>query len=771
MIPDPPFVKNGTLTLLGLPKIDLSTIPLNARFFNVMNLPFVSQLVSFAIETVANDFIAPRSYTLDISKLLVGDDVKKETATMGVLMVSFHSATDVPKADHGPGRNKTDPYLTLSYRKFGKTMYSTRVIPQELNPVWEETCFIPILPDAVKAAEKIRVSLWDSDRISADDLLGRVDIDLSALVKAPGKFERRSDLVLGTRGTKINWSIGFFGRKSVKVQSVPKRIDTRIPPELRDSPDFQPDEARFNVDSQTESLVASLPPDPSYPGILSVQIHQIYDLAEIRPHATYGKRHNEQEDIEEAGEDDTSSAPSSYIHVVVNDEPVYKTRTRAFTNRPIFNASFERFVRNFNDTKIRIVVRDARLRESDPILGILPLSLATELEHHGQVTRWYSISEGIGYGRIRVSLLYRNINLTIPRALQGWNLGTLTIFGVKAFADEAKRQILKDTSLKISTMTSQKTIGSIHAKITDECCITWETGNIVMPIRRRHASSLCFEINQGGIPFSKAGLLSTTLGQCVISLSCLDDNSRKEIEIPIFQTNDYIGFRQNAMPNNDSEESGLGTDRRLERIGTMVVDCILESGLSHAHKKYAKRSSDLAQNHQAWNREQSLIARLDREKMNEAWHAKRVARTQGLASDNEVSDRTGNGVSEVEERERLMFRATISGASIPLPSSSLQFDSKSNTKDWDSSSSSSSSPEEGDDDSKSELKESHRSVKGWLKDKRGQQKELHRRHRGIMQQKPARTILWLKNGAKSGLSKVSTALSLKREDDLIENEV
>jgi hypothetical protein len=150
LLPDPPFVKNGTLTLLGMPKIELSTTPVSKRFLNVMNLPFVSQLVSFAIKIIARDLIAPRSYTLDISKLMVGDDVKKETAAIGVLMVTFHGATDIPKADHRPGRAKVDPYVTLQYSQFGKTTYSTRVIKQDHAPVWEETCFLPILPGPVK---------------------------------------------------------------------------------------------------------------------------------------------------------------------------------------------------------------------------------------------------------------------------------------------------------------------------------------------------------------------------------------------------------------------------------------------------------------------------------------------------------------------------------------------------------------------------------------------------------------------------------------------
>ena len=54
---------------------------------------------------------------------------------------------------------------------------------------------------------------------------------------------------------------------------------------------------------------------------------------------------------------------------------VYKTRTKQYSAMPFFEAGTELFLRNYKDTSVRIVVRDARLREHDPILGIVNLDL------------------------------------------------------------------------------------------------------------------------------------------------------------------------------------------------------------------------------------------------------------------------------------------------------------------------------------------------------------------------------------------------------------
>lgn len=47
-------------------------------------------------------------------------------------------------------------------------MYSTRIITEDLNPVFEETAVLLLTLDEVKGKEDLAVMLWDSDKASAE---------------------------------------------------------------------------------------------------------------------------------------------------------------------------------------------------------------------------------------------------------------------------------------------------------------------------------------------------------------------------------------------------------------------------------------------------------------------------------------------------------------------------------------------------------------------------------------------------------------------------
>lgn len=59
-----------------------------------------------------------------------------------------------------------DPYVTLTYSRLGKPLYSTRIIKNDCNPVFEETAIILVDVNAIRLHEKLSFQLWDSDRMS-----------------------------------------------------------------------------------------------------------------------------------------------------------------------------------------------------------------------------------------------------------------------------------------------------------------------------------------------------------------------------------------------------------------------------------------------------------------------------------------------------------------------------------------------------------------------------------------------------------------------------
>ena len=85
--------------------------------------------------------------------------------------------------------------------------------------MWEETFFLLVTTDEITSEEKLSIQLWDSDARSADDVLGRVEVDILELMKTQSKMVRRADKLRGFEEAQsmpgeIHWSYGFYRKVS-----------------------------------------------------------------------------------------------------------------------------------------------------------------------------------------------------------------------------------------------------------------------------------------------------------------------------------------------------------------------------------------------------------------------------------------------------------------------------------------------------------------------------------------------------------------------------
>src|SRR5437762_12538192 len=118
--------------------------------------------------------------------ILGGGDAITETSAIGLLYLKLHLASKLTRQDlRGPG---ADPYITVSFSKYEKPMYATKMIAGTLNPIWEENAFVLINPDHIKRLENVMLKLWDSDKSSPDDVVGQVEVPLQDLVARPGEM-------------------------------------------------------------------------------------------------------------------------------------------------------------------------------------------------------------------------------------------------------------------------------------------------------------------------------------------------------------------------------------------------------------------------------------------------------------------------------------------------------------------------------------------------------------------------------------------------------
>lgn len=140
LTPEPPFLKTLTFTLMGVPQVQAGCIPMLEKGVNILNLPLISNFVNYAISAAASMYVAPKSMSIDMRAILQGDDIQKDVQALGVMWIRIHRAVGLSKQDkRGSKHGGSDPYITLSFSKYGKPMYCTRVITDDLNPVWEES--------------------------------------------------------------------------------------------------------------------------------------------------------------------------------------------------------------------------------------------------------------------------------------------------------------------------------------------------------------------------------------------------------------------------------------------------------------------------------------------------------------------------------------------------------------------------------------------------------------------------------------------------------
>lgn len=69
--------------------------------------------------------------------------------------------------------------MNVCLSPMNKTQYTTRMISKTLEPVFEETAVLLVDANAAKIGEKVTLEVWDSDRFTDDDMIGRVEVDVA----------------------------------------------------------------------------------------------------------------------------------------------------------------------------------------------------------------------------------------------------------------------------------------------------------------------------------------------------------------------------------------------------------------------------------------------------------------------------------------------------------------------------------------------------------------------------------------------------------------
>jgi hypothetical protein len=546
-------------------------------------------------------YVAPKSMSIDMRAILQGDSIQKDTEALGVLWIRIHRATGLSKQDRrGSKHGGSDPYITLAFSKYGKPMYCTRVITDDLHPIWEETAALLVGPELIKADENLSVELWDSDRHTSDDIVGKVELSLQKMIQHPGKMYPQVSKLAGMEADsempgELHWEVGFFSKPKFRKEMRTDGKNKALPEQLKNDPRLQDDKGVTN--SEEDDAVMHTPPDPLWPsGVCSVVIHQIVnlELENIKgtTGSTKGREYEPAKPYGEAKEETGGDLPTSYCTILYNDELVYRTRSKAVSSQPIFNAGTERFIRDWRSAIVTVTVRDQRNREHDPILGVVPLKLSDILETASQVTRWYPLDGGIGFGRVRISLLFRSIETRLPPNMLGWDVGTFEVRSERILATGYSHA----PKLKLRTGGSTGKISRTHAHKLDEGDGYFfdllehdGSNNVRLPVKHRYRSPIVFEFHVANKRKADA--------YAVIWLQHFIDNEDTDINIPIWQTAAPARLTQNYITeDNCAKEPGL---EDLKEVGRLQFRARFKAGTDESHEAFVS-DNNTRETYETW---------------------------------------------------------------------------------------------------------------------------------------------------------------------------
>jgi hypothetical protein len=474
--------------------------------------------------------------------------------------------------------------------------------------------------------------------------------------------------------------------------------------------------------TQYVAVIVSAPPSKEFvSGIFSIQIHNVTGLeVQKLQKQDKGDGGDDEEEAEQADD-----MPDSYCTIIINHKKIFKTRTKPKNSKPFFNAGTERFIRDWRDTEVIVSVRDSREREEDPLIGLVYLPLAKIFAERSQVMESYSLVGGIGYGKARISLVWRSVELNLPPHLRGWDYGTLQVRGPVKPKNDLDNGLTRHR-IKIRTNTGR-------VKLYPDDGVWKATGKrgpdeLFMAVRKRYSSAMIIEFRKSSIGPDK------TLAFAVLWLHELEDDKDETRCLKVWK-----GKKESLRKAQTCCEFD-GSDEKDELLGEVELTVRFWRGLSGYHKSFAAKSKNhdmrnvmecldtitdegLGDDEGDIDDEDSTTDDTDDEDVSETRRKKLRMHTNDdstpSSSDNEGGDDRKHGLSSASnpslsdfKKVKNIFRNPVDGIT------------EGATKVL--------APGHNDPDDGS------RGLRGQMRDYKDHHKQLHRKHRGIMQWRAAR---------------------------------
>ncbi|EEB94334.1 hypothetical protein MPER_06867, partial [Moniliophthora perniciosa FA553] len=145
-----------------------------------------------------------------------------------------------------------------------------------------------------------------------------------------------------------------------------------------------------------------------------------------------------------------------------------------------FDAGTEKFIKDWRNSIIMIAVRDSRLHEADPLIGVVVIPLFKVLKNRSQLTDSFPLVGGA----------------KLPRQLLGWESGTLEIYPESIRAVSGLPAELSSCRILLRTLYGK---GKVYPKQEDDGNTGWRQKRdrpIRLPVKKRYSSCLLVQFRK-----------------------------------------------------------------------------------------------------------------------------------------------------------------------------------------------------------------------------------------------------------------------------------
>jgi len=293
--------------------------------------------------------------------------------------------------------------------------------------------------------------------------------------------------------------------------------------------------------------------------------------------------------------------------------------------------------------------------------------------------RWFPLSGGLGWGHVRISLLFKPIDIALPPRISGYEVATLEVRSLTA--TDLSSISDRNVSVAIETDCDRYTLetagdedghkstevhspGQVSSRASldlagDGAQVEWAIDRpIKLAVEYRHSCSVVISF----ITKSKIVKKKKVLGLATIKLDDCPDGESSERTVPIFETTEVkdavMGTaawtdhdtQSPAAPSTPTRRLSSSSSRRrlsggpARIIGYVTLSLVLHPGISRAHSTLCKKDLRFAKVYEAWEAYRDVVSRRAKTRDN------KLVWTESMV-DGEVAGMGPHGGAELEDSD------------------------------------------------------------------------------------------------------------------------